>query len=457
MRHIKRVAIVSFSIYFLFAPIPWAFAQSNETEVATNSDTLDSMQTHPYYPAFKYWSDKNVINGHDFSKDPLILFKTIKRDEFITIVMKAAGYKGGGKNCYEDIKNNKFQPFICEAKEKGFIKNDSKKLFYPSNSAEFKEVAFAIVKAFKLNKNLKKNNIWYKPYIIALEKLQAIPVSVLNFEQPITFGILSEILWRINVKGHNKNSSNYEILKNLTFNLDLLKKDSITELPDDVLDVFLDGAIEEFHISVEENKEILSVIDDKTIARKIKFLADIFDIFYNKTHSKANKGGNKIFLKIYKNVAFILIPRLHRFEIFNPSVIDASTAKLIGHFSRGDVVTVDDVLFLIDKNNLYSLYQQNGQFEINGLDTDAKTFKHFNIKNKKAPILFKDKKHVYFVDKKQLYTIDGADSKTFKKHGKFFTDAQNVYFFDKKDKQFKRIENVDPKTFDFKQHEKELF
>lgn len=119
--------------------------------------------------------------------------KKINRAEFLKIILKSASLQGlidvsiEGSNCFPDVQDQWFAPYVCTAKSLNIINGYPDGNFHPEQTINFVEAGKIIVNTFELQINTEKyQENWYQPYVFALAGRKAIPYTILGFEYPIT-------------------------------------------------------------------------------------------------------------------------------------------------------------------------------------------------------------------------------------------------------------------------------
>ena len=101
--------------------------------------------------------------------------------------------------------------FVCLAYIVKAIAGYSDGTFRPSANINFAEAAKITANSFKLPVTTDAK-IWFKGYVDALAKLNAIPTSIYSFSQLITRGEMAEIFYRIKASVTTKATMSYSQL-----------------------------------------------------------------------------------------------------------------------------------------------------------------------------------------------------------------------------------------------------
>jgi len=185
--------------------------------IAAFSDVPNS---YPYQSAVEYIQQQGIVSGYPdgtFKPDNLI-----NRAEFTKIVMGSVATQENIRSCMEGIvlttigfpdvpSNEWFAPYICIAKEGGIIGGYPDGTFKPQKTINFVEAAKIIASAFSLPVT-NDPTVWYKGFVVALAKRNAIPLSVFSYDHLLTRGEMAEIIWRLKAGVTNLPSKTYEDL-----------------------------------------------------------------------------------------------------------------------------------------------------------------------------------------------------------------------------------------------------
>lgn len=179
-------------------------------QAATTSFSDVSSET-TYNQAITYLKENNIVQGYaDGTFGPT---KNINRAEFTKILVGAMeDLKPAGKNCFPDVQDSWFSPYVCAAKSAGIISGYPDGSFKPDQPVNFSEAAKIIANGLKLNQSAQDPSVWFKSYIEALQADNAIPLSVSYVDEQITRDEMSEIIWRIRADIRDKSSRTYNEL-----------------------------------------------------------------------------------------------------------------------------------------------------------------------------------------------------------------------------------------------------
>lgn len=128
--------------------------------------TFNDIDSSPYKESIAELGRKDVIYGYDNGE--FRPTQTINRAELLKIVFaaldqNAADYPG---NCFPDVKDEWYAPYICKAKDMGVIKGYEDGTYRPGQDVNMAEAVKIALEAFDLPlDSLKENEMWYDPYV----------------------------------------------------------------------------------------------------------------------------------------------------------------------------------------------------------------------------------------------------------------------------------------------------
>lgn len=186
------------------------FNLSSSIVIAQSQEKLfsDVNTESKYVDAIEYLKENQIVQGYpDGSFGPE---KNINRAEFTKILVGAISKEPAvGSKCFKDVTDQWFASYVCTAKKLGLVDGYADGNFKPEEPINFSEAAKIIANAFNLNKGQQDPQVWFKSYIEALQKENAIPLSVQYFDEKITRDEMSEIIWRVKADVNNKSSRTY--------------------------------------------------------------------------------------------------------------------------------------------------------------------------------------------------------------------------------------------------------
>lgn len=160
-------------------------------EMIENEDTLEAIFTdvitkHQNFTAIEYLVKIGTLKGYDDGS-----FKpsnTINRAEFAKMLVTGQGFspdKNTYKNCFSDVIDDWYAPYVCFAKEKKWVEGYSDETYKPSATINKVEAIKMTITAFGLGMlvpfevdedlfNDTDNNSWYAPFLYVAKDLNLI-------------------------------------------------------------------------------------------------------------------------------------------------------------------------------------------------------------------------------------------------------------------------------------------
>lgn len=144
-----------------------------------------------------------VQNGARFAPND-----TLSRAELLKIVMAArfpeeqleeclGRYRGLSFAFFRDVPiDSWYAPHVCMGQKLGIIKGFSDGTFRPAQKVSFVEVAKIIGMVFEIRADTGGGE-WFRPFVLGLEHLGAIPLSVRSFDSLLTRAETAEIIYRL--------------------------------------------------------------------------------------------------------------------------------------------------------------------------------------------------------------------------------------------------------------------
>jgi inhibitor of cysteine peptidase len=186
-----------------FGMIQFSFA-------ATDGPYPDVPESHINSEAIQYLTDEGVIEGYpDGDYKPA---NDINRAEFTKIVMGPLMDDMSKGNCFPDVTDQWFAPYVCEAKDRGVIEGYPDGNFKPANEINFSEASKIVANAYgvDLGESSADPERWYKEFVTALEEVNAIPLSVEFFDENITRDEMAEMIYRLDAEEDEKGTRTYD-------------------------------------------------------------------------------------------------------------------------------------------------------------------------------------------------------------------------------------------------------
>lgn len=147
----------------------------------------DVPKSHQYYESIKKLAKEKIVGGYeDQTYKP---YKVINRAEFLKIVVGAKLQEEeideNLNNCFSDVNDEWFAPFVCYAKENEWVGGYPDGTFRPANNINFGEAFAIIARIFELNVTEFNANEWYYPYQRYFDVFDLVG----NIEQSIAFQV----------------------------------------------------------------------------------------------------------------------------------------------------------------------------------------------------------------------------------------------------------------------------
>lgn len=178
---------------------------------ATTNQFSDVIEENPFGNTILEMRQKGFVAGYPdgtFAPD-----NSISRAEFITMVVRATNPSPKGAGCFPDVASDWYAPFVCTAKQNGWVRGYDDGTFKPANNINFAEAATILNRAYGLNPGAASaGENWYKPFVKTLESKNAIPVSIDNPEKKISRAETTELNWRLSTNNTLKPTKTYDAL-----------------------------------------------------------------------------------------------------------------------------------------------------------------------------------------------------------------------------------------------------
>jgi len=135
---------------------------------------LDVKDEHKNAEAINNLADKQIIEGYpDSSYRPNA---TVNRAELLKIIVASKNLELSGdkyQNCFPDVTNQWFAPFVCYAKQQGWVKGYPDGTFKPAQTVSKAESLKMLLEAYNVNLDNNLNagftdvdtNAWFTPYV----------------------------------------------------------------------------------------------------------------------------------------------------------------------------------------------------------------------------------------------------------------------------------------------------
>ncbi|MDO8468532.1 MAG: beta-propeller domain-containing protein [Candidatus Peribacter sp.] len=147
----------------------------------------------PYAAAIEALKTSGVIEG--YSDGTFKPSQTVTRAECLKIILASRGTAVTGSNCFPDVRDEWFAPYVCGAKAEGIVGGYPDGRFKPEQTISFVEAAKILSLAY--GQQVQSGGEWYVGYARALESSKAIPPSVEGLTTAVTRGEMAEMMWRL--------------------------------------------------------------------------------------------------------------------------------------------------------------------------------------------------------------------------------------------------------------------
>lgn len=205
------VVVAAFGIFLL---PPFAEATTGCNAVGWDMKHEDVHGCDLYYPAIQWMYDEGIAEGELQEVLPTgerRLYhpeRPINRAEFTKLVLLGSGDSSVPPPCREDPfpdvpKNEWYAPYICAAKERGIISGFPDGTFKPGVNINYANGAKVLVKSFNVPAReadltaIDGMELWYKPYVLALTRENAVAPTISAFDHLITRGEMAEMIYRL--------------------------------------------------------------------------------------------------------------------------------------------------------------------------------------------------------------------------------------------------------------------
>ncbi len=188
--HFKILNLKTLNISFLFLSF----------FITPNLHAFSDLGNHPYSRSITYAENQGIVKG--YSDGTFRPNNIINRAEFTKIIIQARFSQTEINKCdiaelnFPDVGfQDWFAPYICVAKKNNIINGYPDGFFRPSWPILFTESAKIISQSFEYK--LGQSEIWYEPFILALESRVAIPQSISNLEHKVSRAEMTEMIYRL--------------------------------------------------------------------------------------------------------------------------------------------------------------------------------------------------------------------------------------------------------------------
>lgn len=158
------------------------------------------------FKAIDYLREEGIVVGYD--DGTYGIDKNINRAEFLKIVMEVTDYDLEGENCFPDVTDQWYAPYICAATDLGFVDGYPDGTFKPGNDINFVEASKIVTNVLGMEL-VEDDQEWFSPYVLALEENDSIPAQIDSFDHDILRGEMAEMIWRIDTERTYKVSNTF--------------------------------------------------------------------------------------------------------------------------------------------------------------------------------------------------------------------------------------------------------
>lgn len=445
-----RKILFVFGICFVFSSPFQVFASGDFMGYASN-ENLES--------ALVFLSEEGMIDSSDQTE--FMPYDKINRAEFLKILFHSKpdlivenGIEDLG-NCFVDVGDEWYAPYVCKASQLGFVDGYSDGSFKAWEKISLVEASKIIVEAFDLS-IIEDDDIWYKPYIEAIDRYEVIPPTVNDFDYEISRGELALAIYK-HKKSFAKNyASNlkYEHIK-LIKDLNSPKYLDLHGSVDSDLHFFVENG-NLIAVDLKETFEIegVDLSSFEHVARR--FYKDLNGLIYIK-----GNGFKEEFVNRYEN-------------------LDPATFSIVEVDIDGFPDT--DLIYYKDKNSVYFLLDEGELiFDIKDyVDIDLESFEIIDSLGYYGAYLFKDEDNFGIIKSVYSYIysemngseidveiIDDFDVNTFEKiRESYFRDKDSLYFvgwshssgenhfiYGVSEETYLKVEGIDMETFELAERE----
>lgn len=171
-----------------------------------------------YFPDVKYshvfageigsMFEDGIIDGYPdgyFRPD-----QQINRVEFLKLALESKGIELSGADCFPDVRNEWFAPYVCSAKKLGVVEGYPDGRFYPERSISFVEATKIASELFDLEIDKSFSESWFHSYVKAFDRKALTPYTVSSFSYKLTRAEVAVIFFRLKHEYGGHKSITYE-------------------------------------------------------------------------------------------------------------------------------------------------------------------------------------------------------------------------------------------------------
>lgn len=174
----------------------------------------DVPASHLNYDAITYVEDLGIVQGYpDGTYKP---DAPINRVEFTKIIIATKYSQNEIDTCnsvsFSDVGDGAwYAPYVCVAELNNIVDGYPDGTYKPANLITFAEASKIITNTL-IEPTTQGSEIWYRPYVLKLENINAIPTTINSFDHKLTRGEMAEMIYRIQEDIRNLPSKTYDQL-----------------------------------------------------------------------------------------------------------------------------------------------------------------------------------------------------------------------------------------------------
>lgn len=208
--YMKRLLSALLSIALLGSTAPsLSFAQ--ESSENNDSPFTDVYPDHEYVDDIEYLKENNIVQGYEVEGTTENQFRAdyqLNRAELTKIMIEAQFSQEEIGSCIQDkelkdweevyfpdvLIDDWFAQYVCVAVENDILDGYPDGTFKPAEAVNFAEAAKIIANSLGLNSEDITEEVWFKPFVKALEDRNGIPPSIRSFPKLITRGEMARMI-----------------------------------------------------------------------------------------------------------------------------------------------------------------------------------------------------------------------------------------------------------------------
>lgn len=228
VRRKGRSCLTSIAVHVLASLL--VISVGGEKWLLAGSLFIDVPSTHPHERAITWMEEQGLVRG--YADGQFAPEASVNRAEFVRFVISATGLKSRAETCLREFRDRYgskaqflrdispgawYEGDVCAALEQGIVTGYSDKSFRPDRPVSFAEAAVILQRAYDLPAGVTDDQSpWYRSAVEALAVSGAIPADVENFDNPLTRGIVAEMIYRVALPVTNLPSLTYEQVRLLS-------------------------------------------------------------------------------------------------------------------------------------------------------------------------------------------------------------------------------------------------